>query len=96
MKKLTCKDFGGPCDAEITGNSFQEMGNNSRMHVIEKIKGGDAAHKAAADKMRNASQEEQMAMMAEYEKNSTKRQMYKPKKIATTKAKRSLNHQLLS
>jgi hypothetical protein len=68
MKKLTCKDFGGPCDAEITGNSFQEMGNNSRMHVMEKIKGGDAAHKAAADKMRNASQEEQMAMMAEYEK----------------------------
>jgi hypothetical protein len=68
MKKLTCKDFGGPCDAEITGNSFQEMGNNSRMHVMEKIKGGDAAHKAAADKMRNASQEEQMAMMVEYEK----------------------------
>ena len=89
MKKLTCKVLSGPCDAEITGNSFQEMGNNSRMHVMEKIKSGDAGHRAAADKMRNASQEEQMAMMAEYEKNSTKRQMYKPKKIATTKAKRS-------
>jgi predicted small metal-binding protein len=58
MKKLKCRDLGGPCDAEIVGNSFQEMGNNARTHVMEKIKSGDAAHKAAADKMRNASPEQ--------------------------------------
>ena len=25
MKKLKCRDLGGPCDAEIVGDSFQEM-----------------------------------------------------------------------
>ena len=68
MKKLKCRDLGGPCDTEIVGNSFQEMGNNARTHVMEKIKSGDEAHKAAADKMRSASPEEQKSMMAEYEK----------------------------
>jgi predicted small metal-binding protein len=64
MKKLKCRDLGGPCDTEIVGNSFQEMGNNARTHVMEKIKSSDEAHKAAADKMRSASPEEQKSMMA--------------------------------
>ena len=68
MKTLTCKDLGGTCDAKITGSTFQEVGKNSMMHVMEKIKNGDEAHKTAADKMRNASPEEQKAMMAGYEK----------------------------
>jgi len=68
VKKLTCRDFGGPCDAEITGNSFQEVGKKSHDHVMEQINNGDAAHRAAADKMKHASPEEQKAMMAEYEK----------------------------
>jgi len=68
MKKLTCRDFGGPCEAEITGNSFEEMGKSSFTHVMEQINGGDEAHKAAAGKMRNASPEEQKSMMAEYER----------------------------
>ena len=68
MKKLTCKDLGGPCDMELTGDSFQEIGKKSYEHVMEQIKNGDEAHKAAAGKMRNASSEEQKSMMAEYEK----------------------------
>lgn len=68
MKKLTCRDLGGPCDKEITGNSFQEVGKKSHDHVMERINSGDEAHKTAADKMRNATPEEQKAMMAEYEK----------------------------
>ena len=68
MKKLTCRDFGGPCDEEITGNSFGEVGGKCRTHVMEQIKSGDEAHRAAADKMKNASPEEQQSMMAEYEK----------------------------
>ena len=69
MKKLTCRDLGGPCDMKITGDSFQEVGKKSHDHVMEMIKSGDEAHKAAADNMRNASPEEQKAMMAQYEKN---------------------------
>ena len=48
MKKLTCRDFGGPCDAEITGNTFEEMGKSSYTHVMERIDSGDEAHNAAA------------------------------------------------
>ena len=68
MKKLTCRDLGGPCDQEITGNSFGEVGKKCHDHVVEQINNGDGAHKAAADKMRVASPEEQKSMMAEYEK----------------------------
>ena len=53
---------------ELTGASFQEVGKKSYDHVTEQIHKGDEAHKAAAEKMRNASQEEQKFMMAEYEK----------------------------
>ena len=69
MKRLTCKDLGGPCDAELTGNSFQEVGKKSYEHVIGQINAGDEAHKAAAAKMKTSSPEEQKSMMAEYEKN---------------------------
>ena len=68
MKKLTCRDLGGPCDEEITGNSFGEVGGKCRTHVMEQMNNGDEAHRAAGAKMKNASPEEQKAMMAEYEK----------------------------
>ena len=35
---------------------------------MEQINNGDEAHKAAAEKMRTASVEDQKSMMAEYEK----------------------------
>ena len=69
MKTLTCRDLGGPCDAELTGNSFQEVGKKSHDHVMEQIKSGDQAHKLAAEKMRTATPEQQKAMMAAYERN---------------------------
>ena len=68
MKKPICRDFGGPCDMELTGDSFQEVGRKSYEHVMEQIKNGDEAHKVAAGKMRNASPEEQKSMMAECKK----------------------------
>ena len=68
MKKLTCRDLGAPCDAEITGNSFEEVRKKSHDHVMEQISRGEEAHRAAAEKMKNASPDEQKAMMAEFEK----------------------------
>lgn len=68
MKKLTCKELGGPCGAEIVGESFAEIGQKCREHVMEQIQNGDAAHIAAATHMRNASPEEQQSMMAEFER----------------------------
>jgi predicted small metal-binding protein len=68
MKKLTCRDLGGPCDEEITGNSFEEIGSRCRAHVMEQISSGDEAHRTAATKMKSASPEEQKSMMAEFQK----------------------------
>ena len=68
MKKLTCRDLGGPCDTELTGDSFQEIGKKSYEHVMEQINNSDEPHKVAAGRMWNASPEEQTSMMAEYEK----------------------------
>ena len=68
MKRLTCRDFGGPCDTEVTGYSFDEIGGNCKTHVMEQMNSGDEAHKAAAAKMMSATPEERKIMMAEYEK----------------------------
>jgi predicted small metal-binding protein len=64
MKKLTCRDLGGPCDAEFTGESFEEIGKKSREHVIEQMQKGDEAHLSAANKMKSATPEQQRALMA--------------------------------
>jgi len=68
MKKLTCRDLGGACDEEITANSIEELGNNCKAHVIEKLNSGDEAHQAAVEKMQNASPEEQKSMLSEFAK----------------------------
>jgi hypothetical protein len=68
MKKLTFRDLGGPCDEEITGNSFGEVGKNCQAHVMAQMKNGDEAHKVAAGKMREATPEQQQAWMAEFER----------------------------
>ena len=68
MKKLTCKDLGGACDESIAGATFEEIGQKCRAHVMEAVKRGDPAHKAAVNKMMSASPSEQAAMMAEYKK----------------------------
>ena len=68
MKKLTCRDLGGACDEQITGNSFDELGSMCRTHVMAQMNNGDEAHQVAAARMKNASSEEQKTMMAEYEK----------------------------
>jgi predicted small metal-binding protein len=68
MKKLTCRDLGGPCDQEIVGADFEEIGQKCRAHVTEAVQQGDAAHKASVDRMMEASPAEQAEMMAEYRK----------------------------
>ncbi len=66
MKRLTCRDLGGPCDAAFTGESFEEIGKKSREHVMERMQKGDEAHLSAANKMRSATPEQQKALMAEF------------------------------
>jgi predicted small metal-binding protein len=68
MKRLICRDLGGPCDAEFTADSFEEMGKKSREHVMEQMKRSDQAHLSAANNMRSATLEQQNAMMAEFKR----------------------------
>ena len=68
MKTLSCSDLGGPCDASIQGDTFEEVGRKSREHVMEQIGLGDGAHREAVDRMKNASPAEQASMMAEFER----------------------------
>ena len=42
MKKMTCKELGGVCDTEITGNTPDEMAKNSQEHAMS---ANDEAHK---------------------------------------------------
>jgi len=45
MKKMTCKDMGGPCDFTVTGNSAEEMMQNGALHVTQMADTGDEGHK---------------------------------------------------
>ncbi|PIT91177.1 DUF1059 domain-containing protein [Candidatus Kaiserbacteria bacterium CG10_big_fil_rev_8_21_14_0_10_49_17] len=68
MKKLTCKDLGGACGEEITGETFEELGENCKNHVLMQIQAGDTEHLRAVAKMKKATPEEQQAMLAGFQK----------------------------
>ena len=59
MKKTTCRDLRGTCDAEIRGETPEEMSEKCKQHVMEMIQSGDEGHKAAVEKMKQLSKEEQ-------------------------------------
>ena len=59
MKKATCKDMRGACDAEFQGETAEGMGAKCRQHVMEMMQSGDEDHKAAVESMMQQSNEEQ-------------------------------------
>jgi len=66
MKKTTCRDLRGACDTEIRGATAEEMGENSKQHVMEMMQSGDDAHKAAVASMMELSQEEQQKWFEDF------------------------------
>jgi hypothetical protein len=50
MKKITCKQMGGPCDAVFTGETTGEIATQAEKHISEKAK-TDPAHQATYDEM---------------------------------------------
>jgi predicted small metal-binding protein len=55
MKRLNCRDLGGPCEAEFAADTFEEIGKKSHEHAMEQMQNGDEAHLSAANSMkRNA------------------------------------------
>lgn len=51
MKTLTCSQMGGPCNAPISGNSFEEISDNGMKHLQQ-------AHPEMAEQMKNMTKEE--------------------------------------
>ncbi len=68
MKKTTCNNLRGACDAEITGSTPEEMGTNSKKHVMEMIQSGDQAHIDAVESMKNLTPEDQKAWYDDFVK----------------------------
>jgi arginyl-tRNA synthetase len=66
MKKTTCRNLRGACDAEILGETAEEMGEKSRQHVMEMVQAGDENHKAAMESMMRLSKEEQEKWYADF------------------------------
>lgn len=52
-KKITCKQMGGPCDFEITGETPEEIMQKGGEHVNQ-MADTDEGHKAAKDMMDNS------------------------------------------
>ena len=64
MKKMTCREMGGVCDAEIQGETAEEMGGNGKKHVHEST---DEAHRELCEKMKTISDEEMAAWKKDFE-----------------------------
>lgn len=66
MRKMTCKELGGACDAEILGATPEEMGENCKAHVMEVITSGDTSHNEAMEAMKNMSPEDFQKFWADF------------------------------
>jgi hypothetical protein len=69
MKKTTCNNLGGACDEVLTGETANEMGENSKNHVIQKVQAGDEAHIKAMGEMMALSPEDQQKWYKDFEDN---------------------------
>ena len=63
MKTMTCNQLGGACDNPFSGNTFEEIAEQSKQHGMEMFQKGDPAHMEAMQAMQNLIQDP-MAMMA--------------------------------
>ncbi len=66
MKKTTCRDLRGACDAEIQGATAEEMAENCKQHVMDMMQSDDDAHKAAVASMMELSQDEQQKWFEDF------------------------------
>ncbi len=52
MKTMTCRQMGGPCDAEFHGKSANDVIKAQDAHLKEVVAGGDETHRSALEDMR--------------------------------------------
>jgi len=64
MKKFTCKEMGGPCDAEFSGDTAQAVADQGGKHIMDST---DDAHKPMKDQMAASSEEDKTKWMADFQ-----------------------------
>ncbi len=47
MKTMTCRQLGGPCDAEFHAETADQVIKSQDSHLKQAVKDGDAAHEQA-------------------------------------------------
>jgi predicted small metal-binding protein len=52
MKAMTCKDLGGPCDLELTGDDANQVIKAQDQHLKDAVAGGDPTHEDALKAMK--------------------------------------------
>jgi len=52
MKTMTCRQLGGPCDLELSGQTADDVIKAQDRHLRDAVGGGDAAHEAALEEMK--------------------------------------------
>ena len=52
MKTMTCKQLGGPCDFELSGQSADDVIKAQDAHLKDAVANGDAAHEPALKAMK--------------------------------------------
>lgn len=57
MKTMKCSQLGGACDLEFTGNTFEEIAEQSKKHGMDMFQKGDEAHLEAMNKLREVFQD---------------------------------------
>jgi hypothetical protein len=51
MKTMTCRQMGGPCDAEFHGNKADDVIKAQDAHLKEMVASGDETHTSALEAM---------------------------------------------
>jgi Protein of unknown function (DUF1059) len=52
MKTMTCRQLGGPCDAELRGETADDVIKSQDRHLRDAVRDGDAAHEPAHEDMK--------------------------------------------
>lgn len=52
MKTMTCRQLGGPCDQELSGETADDVIKAQDRHLREAARGRDTAHEPAYEQMK--------------------------------------------
>ena len=66
MKTVTCKEMGGTCDMEFTGETMEEVAGMGGKHLMNT---SDEAHKPMREMMANSKKEDQAKWFSDFKAN---------------------------